>query len=341
MKPRYNRRAVGLALKAAAKSAIWGAFNRHESGAAPDLWLFGSRRSGSTLLMQMIGVNPGIKFCNQPLSVRSAGPMDLQLLQCFEEGALIGLIPETAEEILDYIQAIRAGELHHNEPWRLWSPDFHWRSDRIVFKVTSGSGIASWICASLPAQPVVLVRHPIAQSLSCMRNRWHPRSQVYLQSDQFRAAYVKPSQVDDCLRIQREGSPLERHVLTWCCENVSLMKLLKDYPSCSFIPYEDLVLHKAAIIEEMSGAFALPATAAMGRSANVPSISSGLSSAATNTAIKNGEVDILVAGWREHVSEAEEREAMALLGWFDLSLYQAGDAGCRVTRRIQSHRPKG
>ena len=61
-----------LLLRQAMRQAISETLNTHRPGKKQDIALIGSRRSGSTLLMQVLGHAPGLKSSDQPFAPPTA-----------------------------------------------------------------------------------------------------------------------------------------------------------------------------------------------------------------------------------------------------------------------------
>ncbi len=167
--------AIKLAFRHLIREVIWRSFNRHSPSGAPDIALFGSRRSGTTMMVEVIAANPGLKSVDQPLSVITASPYQLKRMPLFASGWPFAPTKEEQERLRSYFSDILEGRIHVNEPWRFWRSDFSFRSNRIVLKLTNAHGISEWLTEKFQLQTIVVVRHPISQSLSLMRNRWGPK----------------------------------------------------------------------------------------------------------------------------------------------------------------------
>jgi glycosyltransferase involved in cell wall biosynthesis len=320
----HTARALELQTRWMIKTIAW-SMNRHRPSEKKDIWIFGSRRSGSTLLMQVIAVNPGIKFCNQPLAIRSAGQYDLKLLETLENGPIVELSPEGKEQVELYLREIISGRLHLNEAWNPLSNEFKFSSDRIVFKATDAFALADWIEDSLHANVVALVRHPLAQAWSSMKAGWGPRYLPYLRSPRFVERHLTRDALGACNRIHEDGSILERHVLTWCVENVGLLRSERRRNRRAFIPYEEFIRNTDSAIESLSQAYGLPSISQMARAARTPSLSTRLSDAKSRNAIKQGKKLELLINWREHISSNEAQTAIDVLKLFDIDLYRTDD----------------
>lgn len=326
--------AIRKALKTLVKECVWAALNRHTPRRTP-IWIFGSRRSGSTLLMQVIAANRGVKYSDQALSVLSLSSYDVCLVPDFENGLFLELYPSLEQQLRSYFGAIMEGRHHVNEQWRPWARDFHFVSDRIVFKLLDGQILADWFEQEMGGDAIYLVRHPLSQVSSTLRNGWGCRHHTYLRTPSFTDKYLSASALQTCLKIEEAGSLLEQHVLTWCCENVHLIKQIDARPERAFISYEDIVLRPEEIIEALSNAYGLTDVKRMHAAANTVSISSRgrNTTEETRRGIVTGDREAVVSRWRRHFSPEEERKAFEILGLFDLDLYRFGeDVAVRPSR---------
>jgi hypothetical protein len=310
-----------IQLKRIGKTLLWG-MNHHVPGGEPNIWVFGSRRSGSTLLMQVIASNPRMKYCDQPMAPRSSSEYDLQLLEEIENGPFLAPTENIADQVSRYIHEVTSGRLHVNEPWNPWTSDFKFRTDRIVFKVTDHLHLCDWVEKNHNGEIVVLVRHPIAQAFSSIRAGWSPRNRPYLSSTEFVAGLFGREAVSYCQKIESNGSMLQRHVLTWCLENVSMIRA-QHSPRRSFIPYEEFVTKGDEAVDKLSITYNLPARDKMLAMLRRPSNASKVSFEKERLKfIRTGNMDALIGRWRNQISKPEERSAMAILEALGLDVYK-------------------
>lgn len=90
---------IGILGRQLLRQIIWETLNRHRPGDRPSIALIGSRRSGSTLLMQIIAQNRGVKFVNQPFSPYVATAHQMRFLSSSAGRKYIALIPGEEEEL--------------------------------------------------------------------------------------------------------------------------------------------------------------------------------------------------------------------------------------------------
>lgn len=312
--------ALKLHARLALRDLIWLAGNRHHQGDKPNIAVFGSRRSGSTLLMQTIAANPGLKSIDQPDSVFSASAYQARLLPIRDCGQLHHLDDQEQHIFKAYIEAIVAGELHVNEPWRFWGRNFAWRSDRLVFKITNGHGAAQWMTTTFGWQAVALVRHPLSQSLSVRRleggpGGWHSRAPGLFRSEAYCRDHLDDGLVARAHDIWRSGDALDRHVLGWILENLPLLKAWRQEPAWSLVSYEAMVLEPEQVVEGLATTLDLADRQHMRATLGEESVSvRNLSASERKEAIRRGDRQALLASWRRHV----DADALRRYGdWFE------------------------
>ena len=319
--------ALGFHLRLALRDLIWWATNHHRQGEQANIAIFGSRRSRSTLLMQVVSANPGVKSVNQPDSVFSASAYQTRFLPILDNGQLHHLDPAEQQLFEDYVARIEAGALHVNEPWQFWKRDFAKRSDRIVYKLTDSHGAANWMCDRFGWQAMVLFRHPLSQALSVSRleggpGGWQPRVMGFLRSEAYRREHLDDRQEARAHDIWAQGDRLDRHVLGWILENLPLLRAWRQRPSWTMVSYEAMVEAGDSIVNGLSDSFRLPSVEVMRASLRESSRSTrGLSAEERAAAIERGDRDALLGSWRALVDKEVRLRAGDHLETFGVELY--------------------
>jgi hypothetical protein len=327
-------KAVKYQLRDLGKVLIWYLANRHRPGHAKNLWLFGARRSGTTLLAQVIGANRGVKICDQPFSIPSSTALQLSRVFQFTNGQALDLLEEEKAICIDYVNSIREGRLHVGEPWRIWGPNFHLRSDRLLFKAVASSGLAPLMYETYKDHIIFLCRHPIPQSISCLRNGFALNCRSFLSSKWYIENYLKDGLEDYCNDLLRSNQRLDKYVLVWCLENRPLFSNLRDYPDWAFVTYEYFVQHHANVIAEWSTLYGLPDIDEMLRVAKRPSISTRtLSTSAAKDAIRKGDTESMLFGWRSRISKEDEKRLMAIVERFEIDEYKVFESKSTIGYR--------
>lgn len=325
------KEALSLEFRDLAKVAIWYGFNRHRQGQHKNIWVFGSRRSGTTLIAQVLGVNKGIKICDQPFALPSSTALQMRYLFQFDNGHAVDLTNEEKKKCIEYVELIRNGYLHVGEPWRIWADNFHFRSNRLVFKETNGACIAPLMYWTYGDHILVLLRHPIPQSMSCLRNGWELNYRPFLGSKWYVETYLSDGLESFCYDVIRGDERLDKFVLVWCLENRPLFANLAEFPHWGFVTYERFVQDAGDIIRTWSGAYNLPNLAAMLRAAKQPSASTRkLSTSAAKAAIRKSNIADVLFSWRTHIAAEDERRLMAIVERFRIEEYKLFDRTSQI-----------
>jgi hypothetical protein len=307
------------------KEVVW-SFTRHRQGPRRNICLFATRRGGSTWLMETISANRGIRALDQPFSsatgTLTAG--QFRAMPKFDGGMVIELDDEQAAQFRRYVDQVMNGALPVNAPTRFWARNFDFRSNRLLLKITDANSMIDWFDKTYDVDVLFLTRHPIPQALSCIRNGWTCNAGSFLRNPRFVGHHLGDDLAAYAGDVLATGSDLEKFVLDWTLENLVPIRLLEDRPHWSYVSYEQCVLEPEATMRDVAGALELADFEAMSRRQRRASRSSGFSTDATRARIAAGDRGSLVAWWRGHVGEAEERRVMALLERFGISLYRAG-----------------
>jgi len=309
-----------LNISAPLKTLVKRVSNVHRPGPLPDIFLFTTARSGSTLLSEGITSQPGMKFVNEPLDVRDAVVVRESGLRGFQE-----LLPHARREqlLFDYFTRLRQNKIPYANP-NPFSRDRALFTNRICFKILhGGKDMANWFRDRFRGQVLVLYRHPIAVTLS---RRVFPTLPYYLHNGEYMARYSK-EQVALAKEIIGHGTHLEQGVLDWCLQNVPLL-FCKDTTGWISVCYEDIVLRPEATFASLAPALSLPEPERMVASAARPSrtvrYSEKESKAFFQGRGQTSDRSWLVSKWKKKITPEEESRAFDILETFGIDLYPRG-----------------
>lgn len=200
--------------------------------------IIGSRRGGTTFLASLLS-SPKTRIVDQPFEAFSRDykcnivRVKKQVLPPKELYQYFNFSRVDETTIIKYIQKIELGK------YAIFDLNFGLFKNRIVYKLVQG-GFMLDILIKLNIKPLIIFRHPISQSLSCIRNNWGNIYKVYLDSSYFREKYLTEVQIKKMISIDKYGSPIEKGILDWYCGNIHILRNWKNYPT---VFYEDLVLY--------------------------------------------------------------------------------------------------
>ena len=212
--------------------------------------IVGSRRGGTTFLASLLST-PNTRIVDQPLEAFSRNynsnitNLKKKILPPKELYQYFNITQNDKTIILKYLKDIENG------CYPTLDLNFGLIKNNIVYKFVHG-GFMLDVIIKLNIKPIILFRHPISQSLSCIRNKWGNVYKVYLESVYFRERFLNKIQLAEMIRIDKFGSELEKGILDWYCGNIELLKNWRNY---STIFYEDLVLHPDESIEMIESKF--------------------------------------------------------------------------------------
>ncbi len=317
---RPDRRYLELAAKTAVKELLWYATCRHDQGERPNILLFATRRGGSTFAMELIAANRRVRSMDQPLELAGPFASAAQTVRVpnYRQGQITSLDEWSEPRLLSLMEDIFAGRVVINAPTRLWRNDVTFRSDRLVLKILDAKPVIDWFDANLDCQVVYLTRHPIPQSLSCIRNRWSLTAHAYLADEQFVAANLTPAALAAGHDAMRGGTELQRFIVNWALENVAPMRLLVHRPGWVHVRYEDCVADPGLTLEMLAERLGLSDLERMRAIVNRPSVSSRISTSEMRGTIKSGRGADVVSRWRDEVDVDDQRWCHRLLDTFEI-----------------------
>ena len=314
-------------LRAVAKESIWLTV-QYRPGPKPPIALFCTRRGGGTWLMEIIGANRGVLPLNQPLEILTPNltPHQYKRLPKFDLGQIVHPDAVQERELRAYTDDLMAGRIRVNAPYAFWRRDFHFRTDRLLLKIVDAKPMMDWFDAAYRPDIVYLVRHPVPQAMSCIRNGWSPTTTAYLRNEWF----VEEVLADRHLltyahKVHDTGSDLERFVLNWVVENLYPLRVLADRPHWLALSYEECVTDQDATLRRVGERLDVGDTDGMREAARRVSRSSSLSDAGSVSAIRRGDRDEQVSGWLSRMSAADVTRVAGVLDTFGITLYALDD----------------
>lgn len=314
-------------LRAVAKESIWLTV-RYRPGPKPPIALFCTRRGGSTWLMEILGANRGVLPLNQPLEILTPNltPHQYKRLPKFDLGQIVHPDPDQERELCAYTDDLMAGRIRVNAPHAFWRRDFQFRTDRLLLKIVDAKPMMDWFDARYRPDIAYLVRHPVPQAMSCIRNGWSTTTKAYLRNEWFAAEVIADAALLAYAHaLDETGTDLERFVLNWVVENLYPLRALAGRPHWLVLSYEECVTDQDATLRRVRERLAVGDTERMQRAARRLSRSAALSGDDTVSAIRTGDRDAQVAGWLAHVHAADLSRADAVLDRFGITLYAAAE----------------
>ncbi len=287
--------------------------NVHRETGEKNIFVIAPPRGGSTWLMELISSQKGFKFINEPFNLRT--PRVKQYLGMSDWTALYNR--NNRDTVYAYLRGLSSGRISFLNPVptnSFYRPFTH----RTVFKmIHGGEDQLEWMVDQLNGHAIVLLRHPLAVSLS---RKVLPRLEAFVHSD-YRHNYTE-SVIKAAHDLIARGTFLEKGVLSWCFQNSLPLRVQSD--SVTVITYEQLVLEPEKVVRYLNRRIGFGDVERILRQVVIPSGTVKSSTPETRSAIESGDREYMISKWKKKINEQEERELMKILDLFDLDIYQSG-----------------
>lgn len=297
--------------------------NFHRQAEAADIVILSSPRSGSTWLMELVATQPGIKAIDEPLNKNL---LDYHCLLPIEtRWNYLDLAAEEKKILTEYF--LTDQEIRRFGPLKAFHKNYHFFTDRRVIKVIRANALIDWFARDLNLDVIYLLRHPIAQSLSCARRSHHSQIADYLNHPGFAQNYISESLRSYLRNLIERGDRLEQYVAEWCLDNVvPIQKSEQDDRDCLVVTYEELVLNPIETIDLLCKKLNLRAREKMVSRVAVPSKVTDSSTEQTLEKIRQGDRRHLVTKWRKKISPSVEMDLFSILDRFEIDVYSRGNS---------------
>lgn len=295
--------------------------NIHVHGNKPDIFIISTARSGSTLLMELLYNQRGVKIYDEPLNINY--PAVRRELQCntWEEATLI---PDRKIVYRRYFNRLRKNRIPElNIPiYRKFS---RFVTSRNVFKVIHGAeDIIHWLQEEFNAQVLILVRHPIPTALS---HKQFQRLPFLFQHPEFKTQFTR-EQIEHAEQIIQEGSHFEKAIVNWCIQNRPFLVNGLDNSWCT-VSYEDLTMFPEETFRYMQKKLQLESIKDIDKIIRQPSGSTVQSDKETKSFFEetdnSSDRKFLINKWRRRISSDNEKKIFETLELFDIDFYEYGN----------------
>jgi len=220
------------------------------------IFIFGTRRSGSTLLTKMIYSQPRVDYVTEPLNLwryhRHYHRLPNPYLSKF-----ISLKANEEKLLSEYFRALLAGRCRLRNQWNVFDKDYSFCVNKLVIKVLSGKRLIDWFDYNFDIEVIYLIRHPIPVSLSIIKRGWGNTADAFLKNDYFSKYFLDDDKEGFCRSILTNGLPIEAYILEWCLENLYPLSIYHQRPWL-VLTYEELVSRPRQVSELICSRFDLP-----------------------------------------------------------------------------------
>jgi len=298
----------------------------HAKGDKRDIFIFATRRGGSTWLSNVVCSQRGMRLVDQPFDPGTITDEQKAALPRANDYQYIHFSPADCSKIECYFRRIRAGNLPIRTRWHFLGRYPSTASRRLVYKIVNAKAMIGFFLETFDGHFVYLVRHPIPVSLSVIRNGWPLHVEAYLDNAFFVSRYLSSKQRSYAQQVMRTGSTLQKYILNWCLENIVPLK----FAGCAgllTVTYEELVLNKGDMLRMLRERLDLNAKSRMDRNYELPSSTSTFSTLQTlgmltdRQALTAERKRHLVGDWKRGVSREDEADAYRVLEAMGIDAY--------------------
>lgn len=297
--------------------------NFHRQGDKKDIILLSSPRSGSTWLMNIIYTQPRMKIIDEPLDKNI---LDYhKLLPVRTRWNYINLTEREEKVFEDYLGNYCSTNLFG--PYNPFDKNYKFFTNRRIIKVIRANGLIRWFSDNLDFHIIYLIRHPIAQSQSCIRKGHHCEIKEYLMNDSYIGTYFDYTLKKYIEDIFRSEDDLAKFVAEWCLDNIIPLTEIKSNRSNNYlvITYEELILKPKKITELLFKNLNLEDKESMFNEINRPSKVTDDSDRKTIKSIKEGNSDYLIKKWKRNISDRRENELFEIISTLGTDAYKPGE----------------
>lgn len=283
------------------------------------IFIFSTRRSGSTLLMNALHSQTGIDYIDEPLNLWRLHPY-FQRLPHPPFGYFISLSFDE-EKLYTYIRDLLSGKIRFRHRYNLLGAGRTFLVRRFVMKNINATPLIDWFGTRFEADIVYLVRHPGAVAESLVRRGWHSVAEYYLNDEAYCNSYLNPRQRLLAYQVLERGSFFQKCVLEWCLDNLHPLKVLSEQPWLT-LSYEELILRPDNMARLLCERLILPDPERISRALRTPSRTTSPDS---RKDVQDEGPQSLVTRWLERVTQEDIEGMNELLTAFGIDIYKADD----------------
>lgn len=294
--------------------------NVHRPTPGGDIYMFGTARSGSTIIAESLLTQRGVKLCDEPLDLREEEKRR-ELGMADWGGLLPG--PDRERLLRRYFERIERNMIPLFNP-NPFGPYRAFYSTRIAYKLLHGcKDMINWFRDELDGHVLAFLRHPIPVTLS---RRQYPNLPYYLRNEQYRAHFT-PEQIALAERVIAGDDDFAQGVVDWCLQNKPMLDC-PDKRGWLLMTYEEFVLNTSDATDLMARRYGLTRPDLMCRHAQRPSLTVRLSARDTQEFFRQGlnrsDPWWLITKWRPKVTRAQEEAAWDIVEAFGIDVYPRG-----------------
>jgi hypothetical protein len=297
-------------------------FNSHKQK-KKDILILSSPRSGSTWLMELLSYEKHAKYIDEPLS---KDIIDIKNFLPIKTWWNYLSLDDTESKIFknyfnndDIIRCFGSANILKN--------NYSYFTNRRIFKVIRANALIEFFENEFDFNIIYLIRHPISQSLSCIRRKHHCEIPEYLENKKFKKKFLTKEQIEHTKKVLKSELELEKHVTEWCLDNIAPINHIKENKKNKIfvLGYEELVLETEKILKLITDLYDFSDYEMMLKKIKNPSKVTNSSTLQTKNKIVEGDRAFLISKWREKVDKKYEKKLMQIPKLFNINSYSFGE----------------
>jgi hypothetical protein len=267
----------------------------------------------------MIAEDPGVWLANEPFAVLPAHPayqLKRKYLSTPKHSHFFDLSAEEEEKFGIYTDLLlraglpQLGTCRHSK--------FPLVADRVCLKVLNAPWMIAWFEASTDCHILPILRHPGAQAMSVIRQKWQFPLEAYAERIGTSGLSLTLQQENAVQAALRAGDIWQMAILDYAVTS----KMMREKYREDLFYYEQIVAEPAPFVDEvLIKRFGLSDRDRILSRIRQPSGSKRMSLEATNAAISEGKVNVMINSWRKQVTPEMMDTAQEVLDLFEIDQY--------------------
>jgi len=288
----------------------------------PDIFIFTLPRAGSTLLSEILNTIPNAKTAGEPFALNNDNKQVLQkyFKKEFLEERYGDMTEADFKNFILYFNDLSEGKLWNSYNWADLKTQHHsLKTNRTIFKTHKVCYFFDDIMRTFPEDKgIYLLRNPVSQALSRIRNGWHTYIDFYETSKKI-APYLTPKQKECIEVVKKSNLKIDKFILSWCFENYTFLRLLtnNNLPhNITWVKYEEIVSNTVTELQRLCLNLGVEYTEAMNAVVKQPSKGIVHSTVNIKQQISAGNTQVITDRWKKKISEEELKVAAYILETF-------------------------
>jgi len=283
----------------------------------PNIFLFATRRGGSSIISEILNSDKNMREIDQPFDLfhdkTEFDRLKREVLPNKYLSQFIELNNEEKKQVHEYIKNITTGKFNKIQSFTF--------ANRTVLKIVNANPLIKEITDNHNCIPILLLRHPITQAQSILRNKWGFTNEAYTRSNWFIDNF--DTEIRSYINtIQTKGSNFSKAILNWCFENYTGLKAAKEN-SVNTVFYEHIISDPKTEITKLCNIAIIRNVEIAINKIYQPSRSSQFSDNMTIKSIKSNDKKSLIENHFEKIDKSDLDSAEEILQLFKIIPYSA------------------